>query len=214
MQPVNVQSSGYTSTWRLTDLETMALSSSCPDVGDSPHQPRNVNYPKVCFGKTKSVYRAFNPAWFDKWPWLHWDVSSERAFCHICVLACKQKKLRVSCADPAFISRGYQNWKDATGAFRIHANSACHKESVEKLITLPATTRNVVDCLSAAAAEERKNNQACFLKILSSLQFLARQGLALRDDGKMEVDGNFSQLLALRGKDDNGSFFGMAEEKE
>ena len=41
MQPVNVQSSGYTSTWRLTDIETMALSSSCPDVGDSPHQPRN-----------------------------------------------------------------------------------------------------------------------------------------------------------------------------
>ena len=148
----------------------MALSQiSCPDVGDSSHQPRNVSFPKVCFGKTKPVYRSFNVTWFDKWPWLHWDVASERAFCHTCVLAYKQKKPRSSCADPAFISRGYQNWKDATVAFRIHeSGSSCHKESVEKLITPPATTANIVDSLLSAAAEERKCNRACFLKILSS----------------------------------------------
>ena len=72
----------------------MALSQiSYLDVGDSSHQPRNVSFPKVCFGKTKPVYRSFNVTWFDKWPWLHWDVASERAFCHTFVLAYKQKKL-------------------------------------------------------------------------------------------------------------------------
>ena len=75
------------------------------------------------------------------------------------------KKLRALFADAAFISRGYQNWKDATVA-RNHEKSSCHKESVEKLITLPPTTTNIVDSLSFAAAEERKCSQACFLKIL------------------------------------------------
>ena len=183
------------STWLMASL-------SCPDVGDSPNQPRNISFPKVSFGKAKPTYRSFNVGWFDKWSWLHWDVATERAYCHTCVLAYKQNKLRSLCADPAFISRGYQNWKDATAAFRTHETSACHKESVQKIITLPATTRNVIDVLSSAAAEERKCNQACFLRILSSLQFLARQGLALRGDGKQEVNGNFSQLLALLSRDD------------
>ena len=93
-----------------------SLSISCPDVGDSPNQPRNISFPKVSFGKAKPVYRSFNVGWFDKWPWLHWDVATERAYCHTCVLAYTQNKLRSLCADPAFISRGYQNWKDATAA--------------------------------------------------------------------------------------------------
>jgi hypothetical protein len=40
-----------------------------------------------------------------------------------------------------------------------------------------------------------------FLKILSSIRYLARQGLALRGDGD-EQDGNFLQLLKLKGEDD------------
>ena len=136
---------------------------------------------------TNPVYWAFNVTWFDKWPWLHWDASSQCVFCHICVSASRQKKLRALFADAAFISRGYQNWKDATVTFRNHEKSSCHKESVEKLITLPATTTNIVDCLSSAAAEERKCSQACFLKkTLHSVHFLAMQGFPLRGDGKMD----------------------------
>ena len=37
-----------------------------------------------------------------------------------------------------------------------------------------------------------------FLKVLSSTQFLARQGLAFRGDGE---DSNYIQLLKLRGQD-------------
>ena len=33
--------------------------------------------------------------------------------------------------DPAFISGGYTNWKDATTAFNSHLASRCHKEAVE-----------------------------------------------------------------------------------
>ena len=39
------------------------------------------------------------------------------------------------------------------------------------------------------------------LKIISSMHFLARQGLPLRGDGPIEQDSNFHQLLVLRGED-------------
>ena len=41
------------------------------------------------------------------------------------------------------------------------------------------------------------------LLVLQTIQFLARQGLPLRGDGN-ESDGNFSQLLRLRGVDHEG----------
>ena len=78
--------------------------------------------------------------WFDK---LHWDETSERAFCFTCVRAFKQKKLRSGAADAAFITKGYQNWKDTTSSFRNHEGSACHNEAVEKMVTIPATHRDV-----------------------------------------------------------------------
>jgi hypothetical protein len=120
-----------------------------------------------------------------------------------CVSACKHNRLRSGNANVAFISRGFQNWKDATIAFRTHESSSCHKEAVEQMITLPVTTRHVGECLSSAVAEEKRINRACFMKLLTSVQFLARQGLALRGDGKGEVDGNFNQLLKLRSKDES-----------
>ncbi len=40
------------------------------------------------------------------------------------------------------------------------------------------------------------------LKIVSSIRYLTRQGLPLRDGS--EEDGNFLQLLQLNGEDDAG----------
>ena len=70
-----------------------ASSTAGPDVGERPCQPRRASFPKVSFGKTAVKTRAFQPAWFDKWPWLHWDNSSERVFCHVCVRAVQAGKL-------------------------------------------------------------------------------------------------------------------------
>lgn len=43
------------------------------------------------------------------------------------------------------------------------------------------------------------------MKLLSSIMFLARQGLALRGDGAGEPDSNFIQLLQLRAQDEDDS---------
>ena len=77
----------------------------------------------------------------------------------------------------------------------------CHKEAVEKLLKLPASTRDVGELLSSAHAQEKAVNRHCLLKIISTLRFLARQGCAIRGHGD-ESDGNFHQLLKLRGEED------------
>ena len=55
--------------------------------------------------------------------------------------------------------------------------------------------------LSKQHADAKKENRECLLKILSNIQFLARQGIAFRGEGD-EMVSNFMQLLILRGKDD------------
>ena len=57
--------------------------------------------------------------------------------------------------------------------------------------------------LSKQYATEKRVNREYLLKILSSIRFLARQGLPLRGDMN-ETDSNFYQLLMLRGKDSDG----------
>jgi len=65
--------------------------------------------------------------------------------------------------------------------------------------SLPTTCPNIGDMMSKQHADMKKFNRECFLKVLSNLQFLARQGIPIRGD---EVDSNFIQLLKLHGRDD------------
>jgi len=69
------------------------------------------------------------------------------------------------------------------------------------MIRIPATTKDIGEQLSQQLAKEKEENRKMFLKILSSIRYLARQGLPLRGDGN-EQDGNFLQLLKLKGEDD------------
>ena len=76
-----------------------------------------------------------------------------------------------------------------------HEKSACHCVAVEVMITLPSTTCDIGEQLSqqhAAAAQKLRNRQALY-QILSSINFLFRQRIALRGDGS-KSDGNFRQL--------------------
>ena len=70
-----------------------------------------------------------------------------------------------------------------------------------KVVTLPAVTQDVAESLSAQHQRDKLERRKCFMKILSNMRFLARQGLPLRGHGD-ESDSNFMQLLLLRGEDD------------
>ena len=63
---------------------------------------------------------SFKPIWFSKWKWLHYRESDDKVFCHTCVKAVRAFKMTSKNAKEAFLTRGYNNWKAATDAFRKH----------------------------------------------------------------------------------------------
>ena len=85
-------------------------------IPDVPNQPASYQFPKRKFGQAKPVFRSVQPAWFVKWPWLHYDQVEDKMFCHTCALALKQgSTIPVARKKDAFITVGYTNWKDAAG---------------------------------------------------------------------------------------------------
>ena len=90
-----------------------------PNISEKPHQPFNLSFPKREFGK-KTV--SFQASWFKKHTWLHYDEERDVAFCHTCIRAYKEKKITWNAGnlDPAFISSGYYNWKDASVKLKKH----------------------------------------------------------------------------------------------
>ncbi len=75
-------------------------------VPPSPHRPNaNFKYPKRPFGKKNVVHRSFQPSWFGKWSFLHYDETSDVVYCHTCLLMFKEKKVLTSTkADRSFVS--------------------------------------------------------------------------------------------------------------
>lgn len=48
-------------------------------VEEEPHQPRTYNFPKRSFGKKTITLRSFQPDWFSKWPFIHYDEAKDAA---------------------------------------------------------------------------------------------------------------------------------------
>ena len=77
------------------------------------------------------------------------------------------------------LTKGFSNWKDTTISFRHHKTSQCHNEAVERMLTAPATTRDIGEVT------------------VHSMKFLGRQGICIRSHDDKE-DGNFYQLFKGR----------------
>ena len=96
------------------------------------------------------------------------------------------------------VTTGFCNLKDATLTFSKHLQSKSHIDAVEAIITLPKQTKDVGVQLSFAHKAEEVRDM--LQMILSSVRFLAKQGLALRGDGS-DVSSNLTQLLNVRAED-------------
>ena len=173
-----------------------------PDVGSKPHQPLvNSKFPYREFGKQKLVKRAFQHSWFAKWKWLHYEEDMYKAFCYNCIQAYKEDKLRASNLELAFISKGFNNWKDASVKFKEHESSNCHKDSMIVTVDLPSSVKDIAETLQRELTKQKSENRQMLLKISSNIRFLALQSIAIRGDGD-EENSNFIQLFKLRGEDD------------
>ena len=64
------------------------------DLPLAPHQPPpSFIFPKHTLGLKK---HWFQQTWFRQWAWLHYDEANDVAYCHVCVSALNQKRMKAS----------------------------------------------------------------------------------------------------------------------
>ena len=139
-------------------LQPSTTNTDLPDIGNELNQPRRHQFPKRSFGKKNVVYRSFQPAWFDRWKWLHYDSSRDLAFCFTCIKAIKIGKMKLSgnMKDSSLIFNGFHSWKEAVRY--THEQTSTHKKAVELLINIPETTRDIGEMLSSSLATKKTAN--------------------------------------------------------
>ncbi|KAK0144412.1 Zinc finger MYM-type protein 1 [Merluccius polli] len=134
--------------------------------------------------------------WFRDFPWLHYSSSDKGVLCFYCSKASNRSSFGKR-TDAVFISAGFRNCKKALGKFSAHEKKHSHCHSV----TVSAHQSNPVGAqLSSSLGKQQEEVRHCSVNITSSVQYLARQGQALR--GHTGVSGNLYQLLKLRSEDD------------
>ena len=139
--------------------------------------------------------RHFKVSWYRSYNWLHYCTSRHKVFCFFCRKACKLKL--ISCnkrRQDAFVSLGFNNLIEK---FKEHEKSQMHVESYFKLNAL--SRPSVATQLSAQILKQQFFHRKMLLKVLSTLRYLVRQGLAIR--GHHHDDGNLIQLLNCRSED-------------
>ena len=94
------------------------------------------------------------------------------------------------------------NWQKALRKLKKHEQSTCHRFAVDTIIK---SSKDVDEMLSSPYAKEKADNQKALYTILSTIRFLARQGLPLRGahagHGCGELNSNFMHLLELHKHD-------------
>ena len=132
---------------------------------------------------------------------MHYEEDTDKAFCYNRIKAYEEDKLRTQNLKLAFISKGFNNWKDANVKFKKHESSNCHKDSAVVDVDLLSFVKDIAETLQSELTKQKMEYRQMLLKILSNIRFLARQSIAIRGDGD-EENSNFIQLFKLRGEED------------
>ena len=108
--------------------------SDLPEIPSSPRQPSSTyTLPKQCFGNKVIVQRSCQRLWFERWPFLHYDKGQGKdvVFCHTCVTGFRQKVMKCSKTDPAFVSSFFTAYtifligRPSTICVRFHLCTEC-----------------------------------------------------------------------------------------
>ena len=137
--------------------------------------------------------------WFTEFTCLDYDEEKDHVTCFLFsndtrinwILRKTKKKLSEK---PAFVIG-----KKHLYFFKKHQKSQCHLAVLTYEVTVPLCG-NIHELTDQAVKSNMTKNRRCLITVLETLQFLGRQGLALRGDAS-EDESNFIQLLKLRNKD-------------
>ena len=147
----------------------MAAESSSSDFPEQFKPGPTYLFPKRKFGKGKDE-RSFRPE-CNKYEWLHYDAEKDAAFCYLCMRADHEKKFLFSTKrDPAFLSKGFTYWKEATTAYKKHQESECHHEANRVILSSPNHT--IGELLSKEHQKEQEMNRKILIRILLDRVYL------------------------------------------
>ena len=186
------------------DLGTVPLPDSLSDL--QRYQVLSTTPPKLKQYPLNDHKRCFHPYWTEQFPRVRYSPSLDGAFCAPCFLFCKSR------FNNEFDSKPFRNWKNATGTSRgslnSHALSQSHRQYMEQaasfLAIMNKAQKSLRSQLSQAYDNQVQLNTRALTVIIDSIQFLVKQGLALRggnwDKAAKNEDGNFTSLLEFMKK--------------
>jgi len=139
--------------------------------------------------------RRFQPAWFKRFPWLHYSRHLSAILSDACSKATALSLVDISTKiqQTLFVTTGFLGSRKMcyTTGMQWHECGKLETTLAPLLLLLHSCPHKAAD--QAAAIKER----VALLKLFSSVRFLARQGLAMR--GHDEPEGN---LLLQRWSED------------
>ena len=178
----------------ITEAPVTYLGACCKSGQIDPNQPRTRD---VLDATTKTIHaqkRSVSASWFDCYTWLTLCEARNVLVCHCCVEAHSQRLIAFfRKGDDVFVSSSFSWWKNALERFAKHEASSVHREAVMKLQTVASVHIGAV--LDDKRKEQQLQRQQMLQKHLSSVRYLAHQGLALR--GHEESKGNMLELLQM-----------------
>ena len=137
---------------------------------------------------------------FLKYPWATYCLTQGAIACFFCQSASEKGLITfTNYKENAFCAATFSNWKKWQKKLEKHNKSNFHSEAVVKISSLNNAKMNVGAQLDNKYKDDQKLHRYLLLKQLSSLKFLARQGVALR--GHAGMDSNLIQLLKTRSED-------------
>ena len=139
--------------------------------------------------------RYFNAEWYKNREWLILCKTTKRAFCEICKFAADKRLVTFSkCGDDTFVNTGCNNWKKCPSLLDSHEKSNVHRECVQKKCAFFSQTPVNIQLVQQERIEQEKRRDG-MMEQLRCLQFLTRQGLAIR--GHEDKESNFKRLVEL-----------------
>ena len=180
------------------DSSSEPVCECCSITRTEPYQPQSAQV------KKKKQSQSFQASWCHDHGWITYCIERQKLFCFDCRLAATKLLIspgnKASKGYAAFVVTGFDNRKKAKWRFKEHELSQLHTESTVKIKLLQQPS--VASQLSKQLTSDQVKRREMLLKLLSSIKYLVRQGLALR--GHVENESNLIQLLKCRSEDIEG----------
>ncbi|XP_042418961.1 zinc finger MYM-type protein 1-like [Zingiber officinale] len=163
-----------------------------------PYQPDMLEYPATKFGNQN---RRFQKKWFQKFHWLEYSPSTNKAYCFYCFLFLNDIN---SSNISALVSEGFDNWKRVnqgkTCAFLAHIGSAAsspHTMSERRAENLMRPSQHIDNVMYVQAKEEKEKNRLRLKTSIVTVRWLALQGCAFRGNDESLSSSNRGNFLEL-----------------